>query len=117
MRKGHWRTTWLVTILAGSVGCAAPRILGKTTLVDETASAAKKGESAGTPAAGVTVKFMNLTGTIEESVVSVQSDVKGEYKSPELPPGKYQVEAMLPGYVIGKATVVLEKHGAKNTPF
>lgn len=116
MRQGHWRTAWLVTILAGSVGCAAPRILGRTTLVDETAPASKKGEG-GAPASGVTVNFMNLTGTIEESVVSVQSDVKGEYRSPELPPGKYQVEAMLPGYVIGKATVLLEKHGTKNTPF
>src|SRR6185503_6069014 len=69
------------------------------------------------PAPGVTVNFINLTAAIEESVVSVQTDVQGKYRSPELTAGKYQVEAMLPGFVIGKTTVILKKHGSKNTPF
>jgi hypothetical protein len=102
----------LLAILIGSWGCAAPRILGKTTMIDETTAPA-----APAPAVGVTVNFINLTGTIEDSVVSVQSDAKGEYRSPELAPGKYSVEAMLPGFVIGKATVVLQKHGKKKAPF
>lgn len=80
-------------------------------LVDETSP------PAGTPTAGVTVNFVNLTGTIEESAVSVVTDAKGEYRSPELPPGKYQVEAMTPGFIIGKTTVVLEKHGGKKALF
>jgi hypothetical protein len=107
---------WLLTILVGT-GCGAPRILGKTTIVDVPTAPAAGKAAAGAPAAGVTVNFINLSGTLEESVVSVQSDAEGKYKSPELAPGKYQVEAMLPGYVIGKATVTLKKHGAQKAPF
>ena len=66
---------------------------------------------------GVTLNFINLGGTLEESVPTVQTDAKGEYRSPVLPPGKYTVEAELPGYVIERTSVVLKKHGAKKAPF
>jgi hypothetical protein len=111
MRTRFLRGAWLLVIALAGGACAAPRILGKATIVDET------GAPMPTPAAGVTVNFINLGGAIDESVVSVETDVKGKYRSPELKAGKYQVEAMLPGYVIAKATVVLGKHGGKNTPF
>jgi hypothetical protein len=123
MKQLILRSGWILTIAAFGSGCAAPRILGKTTLVDDTAtngapaSGGKAAANAGTPTAGVTVNFINLGASLEDSVVSVVSDAKGEYKSPELPPGKYTVEAMYPGYVIGKATVELKKHGAKKAPF
>lgn len=109
MRKDLLRTGCVLAIVAGAWGCAKPRVVGRATL-DE-------GTGVGVPAPGVTVNFINLGGAIDESVVSVQTDVKGQYKSPELPPGKYTVEAMLPGYVIGRTTVELKKHGAKKAPF
>jgi hypothetical protein len=102
---------WLLAILVGSGGCAAPRILGKATLLDESGTAVPGA------ATGVTVNFINLGGTLEESVSSVQTDAQGKYRSAELPPGKYTVEAAYPGYVIERTTVVLGKHGTKNAPF
>jgi hypothetical protein len=112
MKQGLIRMGSLMMILIGSWGCGAPRILGKATLANGSAA-----PGAGTPAPGVTVNFINLAAAIEESVVSVETDAKGEYKSPELTPGKFVVEAMLPGHVIGKTTVVLGKHGSKKAVF
>lgn len=100
----------VLAILVGSGGCAAPRILGRATLVDENGGP-------GAVAPGVTLNFINLQGKIEDSIATVQTDAKGEYRSAELPPGKYTVEAVFPGYVIGSTTVVLQKHGAKKAPF
>jgi hypothetical protein len=112
MRHRLLHVGWVLTILMGSGGCAAPRILGKTTLVDESGAPLPP-----PPAPGVTLNFINLGGKIEESVVSVQTDVQGKYRSPELVPGKYTVEAVLPGFVIGRTTVLLSKHGTKEAPF
>ena len=81
MRCTLVRGGWLLVILAGA-GCAKPRIVGKTTFVDDAAAA----NAAGTPASGVTLNFINLEGKLEESVTSAQSDVKGNYTSTELPP-------------------------------
>ncbi len=102
----------LLAVLVGSGGCAAPRILGKATLVDENGAPVP-----GAVASGVTLNFINLGGKIEDSIATVQTDAQGKYRSAELPPGKYTVEAVLPGYVIGRTTVVLQKHGTKNAPF
>ena len=110
MRQRLLGSGLLLAILVGSGGCAAPRILGRATLVDESGGP-------GTAAPGVTLNFINLQGKIEDSVATVQTDAKGEYRSAELPPGKYTVEAVFPGYVIGSTTVVLQKHGAKKAPF
>lgn len=104
---------WLM-VMAGTCACAAPHILGKTSLVDDPSAGPKV---VGQPAAGVTVNFINLSGAIDESVVSVTSDAKGEYRSPELAAGKYTVEAMFPGYVIGRSDVTLGKHGGKQASF
>lgn len=106
------RAGWLVTILVAGAGCAAPRIVGKATLVDENGTPVP-----GPPTPGVTLNFINLTGKIEESATSVQTDPQGKYSSPVLTPGKYSVEAALPGFVIERATIVLNKHGKKNVPF
>lgn len=112
MRQRLLPTAWVLAILVASGGCAAPRILGRASIANEAGAPGPV-----TAAPGVTVNFINLAAAIEESVVSVQTDAKGDYRSPELTPGKYQVEAMLPGYVIGKTTVILSKHGSKKAPF
>ena len=112
MRQRLLGAGWLLAILVGSGGCAAPRILGRATLVDENGAPVP-----GAVASGVTLNFINLQGKIEDSIAAVQTDAQGKYRSAELPPGKYTVEAVLPGYVIGRSTVVLEKHGAKNALF
>src|SRR5258708_19268875 len=112
MRHRRLHAGCVLTILMGSGGCAAPRILGKATLVDESGAPLPP-----PPTPGVTLNFINLGGKIEESVVSVQTDVQGKYRSPELPPGRYAVEAARPGFVIGRATVVLGNHGTKEAPF
>ncbi len=112
MKRKWLRAAWLAALVAASAGCAAPRILGKATLANEQGV-----PGPGAPAVGVTLNFINLGGTLEESVPTVQTDAKGEYRSPVLPPGKYTVEAELPGYVLERASVVLSKHGAKKAPF
>ncbi len=112
MRQRLLRAGSVLAILVGSGGCAAPRILGKATLVDENGAPIP-----GAAASGVTLNFINLGGKIEDSIATVQTDAQGNYRSAELPPGKYTVEAVLPGYIIGSTTVLLQKHGAKNTPF
>jgi hypothetical protein len=111
MRLDLRYTGFVLAIVIGSWGCAAPRVLGRATVLDE------GGAGPGAPAPGVTVNFINLGGNIDESVLSVQTDAQGKYQSPPLPPGKYTVEAMLPGYVIGRTTVEMKKHGAKKAPF
>ncbi len=93
-----------------ATGCTAARIVGKTTLMDEKGVALP-------PTPGVTVNFINLSGALADSLASAQSDAKGKYESAVLPPGKYTVEAMYPGFVIERATVVLGKHGKKKAPF
>jgi len=111
MKRKLLRIGWFLPILLGGVGCTAARIVGKTTIAGET------GVGPGAPGVGVTLNFINLGGTLEESFPTVQTDAKGEYQSPVLPPGKYTVEAVLPGYVIERTTVELKKHGKKKAPF
>jgi carboxypeptidase family protein len=102
----------------GATGCAVmrpvlfwrdARLTGKVKMADE----------AGVPVAakgtGVTVNFINLESKIEESVLSVQTDASGKYRSPELAPGKYKLEAMYPGYVIESTTLQLKSHEHKGT--
>lgn len=96
----------------GSTACTAARVVGKATLLDDQGVAI-----AAAPTPGVTVNFINLEGKLEDSIASVQTDAKGKYASAVLPPGKYTVEAMYPGYVIERTTVVLKKHGKKKAPF
>jgi hypothetical protein len=110
MRSKLRQAGCLIAIVLGANACTAARIVGKTTLQDE--------KGVAQPAmAGVTLNFINLEGKIEDSIASAQTDVKGEYASVVLPPGKYTVEAMYPGYVIERTTVVLKKHGKKKAPF
>jgi hypothetical protein len=111
MTRKRLRGAWLLAILAGSAGCAAPRILGRATMVDE------NGAPLPDKASGVTLNFINLEGKIEESIPSIQTDPEGKYESPVLPPGKYTVEAVYPGYVIERTSVVLKKHGKKKAMF
>lgn len=111
MTSKRLRGAWLLAVLAGSAGCAAPRVLGRATLADENGAPLPQATS------GVTVNFINLEGKIEESIPSVQTDPQGKYESPVLAPGKYTVEAAYPGYVIERTTVVLKKHGKKKALF
>jgi hypothetical protein len=110
MRSKLLQAGCLLAIVLGSTACTAARIVGKTTLMDERGVALA-------PTQGVTVNFINLEGKLEDSIASAQTDVKGKYASAVLPPGKYTVEAMFPGYVIERTTVVLKKHGKKKAPF
>jgi carboxypeptidase family protein len=118
MRRQLLRACLPLLAIAGSTGCAVmrpvmfwrdARLTGKVKMADESGlPAAGKG-------AGVTVNFINLESKIEDSVVSVQTDPSGKYRSPELAPGKYKLEAMYPGYVIESATVQLKSHEHKGT--
>ena len=86
-------------------------IKGKVVLADE------GGKPVPTAPEGVTVNFINTSGKIDESVVSVTSDPTGKYQSPKLQPGEYKVEAFLPGHVIETTTIKLRSHEHKGTPF
>jgi hypothetical protein len=114
------RVALLCVLAAGSQGCAVFRpmafwrdtlIKGNISLVDE-----KGAPMAGAKAEGVTVNFINLSGSLEESVVSVASDPMGRYRSPKVLAGSYKVEALLPGYVIETQSVKVKNHEQKNTP-
>lgn len=114
-----FRVAVLLTAVA-STGCAAFRpvlfwrpalIKGKVTLADE------GGKPVPNTAEGVTVNFINTSGKIDESVVSVTSDPAGRFQSPKLTPGEYKVEAFLPGHAIETTTLRLRSHEHKGTPF
>lgn len=61
----------------------------------------------------VTLNFIHQEGTLEGTLLSVETDPLGRYRSPKLVPGTYTVEAMLPGYVIERAVVVVRSHEYK----
>jgi carboxypeptidase family protein len=118
MRRELVRTAVVLAAFGATAGCAVvrpvlfwrdARLVGKVKMGDEAgAPVAAKG-------AGVTVNFINLGSKIEDSVVSVQTDPGGRYRSPELAPGKYKVEAMYPGYVIESTNLQLKSHEHKGT--
>ena len=118
MKREVVRLAVMVAMVGVTTGCAVvrpvlfwrdARLTGKVKMADE----------AGVPSAakgtGVTVNFINLESKIEDSVVSVQTDPNGRYRSPELAPGRYKLEAMYPGYVIETTTVQLKSHEHKGT--
>jgi hypothetical protein len=84
-----------------------PLIHGQTKLMGEPLP-----DTAGTNAP-VTLNFIHQEGTLEGTLLSVETDPLGNYRSPKLVPGTYTVEAMLPGYVIGRAEVVVRSHEYK----
>ncbi len=61
----------------------------------------------------VTLNFIHQEGTLEGTLVSVETDPLGKYRSPKLVPGTYTVEAMVPGYVIERSVVVVRSHEYK----
>ena len=85
------------------------RLTGKVKMADES------GVPVAAKGAGVTVNFINLGSKIEESLLSVQSDATGAYRSPKIAPGKYKLETMYPGFVIESTTVEVKSHEHKTT--
>ncbi len=65
----------------------------------------------------VTLNFIHQEGTLEGTLLSVETDPLGRYRSPKLVAGTYTVEAMLPGYVIGRMVVVVRSHEYKRVDF
>jgi hypothetical protein len=65
----------------------------------------------------VTLNFIHQEGTLEGTLLAAETDPLGKYRSPKLVPGTYTVEAMLPGFVIGRATVVVRSHEYKRVDF
>jgi hypothetical protein len=120
MRKKLVRTAMFLLILGGTVGCSVFRpvlfwretlIVGKATLADESGVPVR-----GSMAQGVTLNFIYVGGRIEESVLSATTDAMGKYRSPKLLPGRYKVEAFLPGYVIETIEVLVKSHEHKGMP-
>ena len=107
----------LAVLLCALNACALafwrePLVVGKVQLVTE--NGAPVTDRAPT---GVSVNFINVTARLEESVLSAQTDPQGKYRSPKLVPGRYKVEAMLPGYVIESAEAEVKSHRHKKVPF
>lgn len=82
-----------------------PLIHGQTQVVGAPATGTE-----GTP---ITLNFIHHQGSLEDTLVSVEADPAGRYRSPELVPGAYTVEAMLPGYVIAESVVEVRSHEYK----
>jgi hypothetical protein len=117
---GAARTGWLALLLLCTACGAArpllfwrdPLIRGRTQLLDESG-----GALAAPGAQGVTVNFINRSGRIENSVVSVVATPSGEYRSPVLEPGEYTVEALLPGFAIESQSVAVRSHEHRRVDF
>ena len=111
----------VLAVLASSAGCGVvrpalfwrePLIHGKAKLLDLNGDRHEEQDRA-----GITVNFINLEGRIEDSVLSVETDEDGKYRSPTLPPGEYLVEAHRPGFGFQKATVQVRSHEHKKMNF
>lgn len=88
-----------------------PEIHGRTRLTDGNQS--PLAEAPGR----VTLNFINRGGRIENTVVSVQTDEAGRYRSPALEPGEYTVEALLPGFVIESQEALVRSHEHRRVDF
>ena len=111
-------TVVLLAILGSSTGCRSlmfwrkPTILGQAQLTDAngTLLTDRKPE-------GITMNFINLQGSLEDTLLSVQTDPLGQFRSPELVPGEYAVEASLAGFVIERQNVLVRSHEYKRVNF
>jgi hypothetical protein len=118
MRKRLVQLSVLAVLPCGLTACSSMMfwrdtlIVGKVQLVTE--NGAPVSDRAPT---GVSINFINVTARLEESVLSAQSDAQGKYRSPKLLPGRYKIEAMLPGYVIESAEAQVKGHQHKKVPF
>jgi hypothetical protein len=81
-------------------------ILGDARVMD----AAAHRPAPGTENVPITVNFIHHQGTLDDTLISVEADPLGKFRSPELVPGVYTVEAMLPGYVVAETIVEVKKH-------
>jgi hypothetical protein len=89
-----------------------PLIRGRAVLLDENGAPLQgPGERA------VTVNFIHRGGRIENSILSVEVEPSGGYRSPALLPGEYTVEALLPGFVIETQTVEVRNHEHRRVDF
>lgn len=88
-----------------------PLIHGQTKLMGE---ALPPAAAADVP---VTLNFIHQEGTLEDTLLSVETDPLGRFRSPKLVPGTYTVEAMIPGYVIERTVVVVRSHEYKRVDF
>ena len=104
---------FLATLAAA--GCRPLMFWRETLIQGQTKLVGKDGTSATT--APVTLNFINLQGSIEDSLISAQTDSLGKYRSPKLLPGKYTVEAMVPGFIIERTMVVVKNHEFKRVDF
>jgi hypothetical protein len=111
----------LFTMLALMTGCVLvrpalfwrePQIFGKAELLGVDGRKLENQEPS-----GVTLNFINLEGRIEESLLSVETNEDGKFRSPELAPGEYTVEALLPGFGIEKTTARVRSHEHKRINF
>ena len=105
----------------GTAACSAfrPVLFWRDTLVHgKTSLTSSDGAPlANTTGSSITINVINLGGRIEDSLVSVQADALGAYRSPALVAGEYTVEAMLPGFVIARTTVEVKGHEHKRVDF
>lgn len=121
MRRKLLEAGFLLAILAGTAGCSvlrpvlfwrAPTIMGQAQLMDTEGAPLTDAQPG-----GVILNFINRDGRIEDSIQSVKTDETGYYTSPELMPGEYTVEAMLPGFAIAKETVLVRNHEYRYVDF
>lgn len=111
MGRSIAHVTCLVALVAiGTTGCTsmmfwrAPMIKGDARMAGEAA------RPTGAEDAPITVNFIHHEGTLDDTLISVETDPLGRFQSPELLPGVYTVEAMSPGYVVAESIVEVKNH-------
>jgi len=111
MRRSIAYVTCLVALVAtATTGCTsmmfwqAPMIMGDARMAGEAV------QPTGTEDQPITVNFIHHEGTLDDTLISVETDPLGRFRSPELLPGVYTVEAMLPGYVVAESIVEVKNH-------
>jgi hypothetical protein len=120
-RSAALRHSVLVVLLCSGFACSAvrPLLFWRDAMIRGTAQLVDEGGSPlAVPApADITVNFIHRGGRIENSIVSVETEPSGDYRSPALEPGEYTVEAMLPGFAIESETVEVRNHEHRRVHF
>jgi hypothetical protein len=102
-----------LAVLAAAIlttGCTSMMFWRAPMIKGDARMAGQATQPAGTENQPITVNFIQHEGTLDDTLVSVETDPLGRFQSPELVPGVYTVEAMLPGYVVAESTVEVKNH-------
>jgi hypothetical protein len=99
--------------VVATTGCSSMMFWRPPMILGEARTMGNAPPPVGTEGVPITVNFIYHEGTLDDTLISVETDPLGKFRSPELLPGVYTVEAMLPGYIVAESTVEVKNHEHK----